>query len=75
MKREIIEGQCFGAWKVLKYDGCYEQKKSYYICQCMNCGGIYRVRADKMKSGRSTQCAPCARKNHARKKHTPMLKK
>ena len=66
MKREMIEGQRFGKWEVLSYDGCYEHKKSYYFCRCTGCGEIYRVRADKMKAGWSTQCVNCARKQRGK---------
>ncbi len=62
MKRDPLEGQYFGKWKVLSYDGCYNHKKSYYFCLCTGCGEVHRVRADKMKSGKSTQCTACARK-------------
>lgn len=67
MKREAIEGQTFGSWKVLSYDGCYNHKKSYYFCLCTKCGEVYRVRADKMKAGKSTQCVGCAKKQRAHK--------
>ena len=68
MRRDKLENQCFGYWKVLSYAGCYEHKKSYYYCQCMKCNGIYKVRADKMKSGGSTQCFACARKSQIKNK-------
>ena len=67
MKREAIEGQTFGSWKVLSYDGCYNHKKSYYFCLCTKCGEVYKVRADKMKAGKSTQRVSCAKKQRAHK--------
>ena len=60
MKREIMEGRSFGNWEVLRYDGCYDRKKSYYICKCKKCGTVHRVRADKLKSGGTSQCLSCA---------------
>ena len=33
MKREIMEGRSFGKWEVLSYDGCYDHKKSFYLCR------------------------------------------
>lgn len=54
MKREIMEGRSFGKWEVLSYDGCYDHKKSFYLCRCGGCGEIHRVRADRLKAGKST---------------------
>lgn len=62
MQREYLEGQIFGKWQVIRYNGCPDQKKSYYDCMCMGCGKVYKVRSDKMKDGTSTQCTACARK-------------
>jgi len=62
MQRECLEGQIFGKWQVISYEGCPDQKKSYYNCRCMGCGKILRVRSDKMKAGTSTRCTACARK-------------
>ena len=64
MKREIMEGRSFGKWEVLSYDGCYAHKKSFYLCRCGGCGEIHRVRADRLKAGKSTQCFNCARRQN-----------
>ncbi len=69
MKRQPLEGRLMGKWSVLDYEGC-DRKKSWYRCQCTGCGAIKSVRADKLVSGRSTQCAYC----RSKEKHYQIVK-
>ncbi len=66
MKREPLEGRMIGFWKVISYEGC-DEKKSWYKCQCTGWGAIRMVRADKLVSGRSKQCADCSFSERRRK--------
>ena len=59
MKRIPLEGQTFGKWLVLEYIGCFNGKKSYYLCRCEGCGQEYQIRADRLTGGKTTQCAAC----------------
>ena len=61
MRRKPLEGRNFGKWEVLAYEGCFNHKKMRYLCRCTNCGSIKSIRADKLKSGKTTQCAECRR--------------
>ena len=61
MRRKPLEGRHFGKWEVLAYEGCFNHKKMRYLCRCTNCGSIKSIRADKLKSGKTTQCAECRR--------------
>lgn len=54
-----LEGTTQGFWQVLAYKGC-DGKKSWYKCRCSKCGAIKLVRADKLRSGKSRQCASCS---------------
>ena len=59
MRRIPLEGQTFGKWLVLEYIGCFNGKKSYYLCRCEGCGQEYKIRADRLTGGKTTQCAAC----------------
>ncbi len=60
--RKPLEGMTFGKWYVIEYIGCFNGKKSYYLCLCNGCGDKYNIRADRLKSGRTKQCAACRAK-------------
>lgn len=67
MHREPLEGQRFGKWIVISFEGCFNHKKSRYICLCTGCGNMHSIRADKLKAGKTLQCADCRRsqmRNH-----------
>lgn len=55
-----IEGEMYGAWKVISYYGMLNDKKSAYLCECTLCGMKSIVRTDKLRSGKSTKCRTCA---------------
>lgn len=50
MQREILDGQQFGDWTVIKYAGDRKQ-----LCRC-SCGLIKEVATSSLKSGRSKNC-------------------
>ncbi len=60
-KRIPLEGTMQGYWKVLYYEGC-DGKKCWYLCECTKCGKKKFVRADKLRAGRTKQCAACRAK-------------
>ena len=51
MKREILDGQKFGEWTVLRYAGNRKQ-----LCLC-SCGNVQEVDTSSLKSGRSQHCS------------------
>ncbi|MCI9640446.1 hypothetical protein ACDL92_11915 [Ihubacter sp. mB4P-1] len=53
-----LEGKVIGFWEVIDYAGC-DGKKSWYRCRCGKCGTIKQIRADKLRDGRTKQCADC----------------
>lgn len=54
-----LEGTVQGYWSVLQFVG-NDGKKSWYLCRCLKCGRVNRVRADKLRSGKSTMCPACS---------------
>lgn len=55
MKREILDGQKFGEWTVLRYAGNRKQ-----LCLC-SCGNVQEVDTSSLKSGRSQHCSDKAK--------------
>ena len=51
MQREVLDGQHFGEWTVIRYAGNRKQ-----LCLC-SCGTIQEVDTSSLKSGRSKHCA------------------
>lgn len=52
-----LEGQRFGAWKVLGYSG-----ESRWLCYC-RCGTVARVRGQELRDGQSESCGCPGRQN------------
>ena len=71
MKHEDdLSGKEFGHWIVLELANDKTPKgKKEYFCKCRCCDGLYIIREDNLKTGRSTKCACCGLgwKNHRRK--------
>lgn len=59
-KQQQLKNQIFGVYKVLNYNIEYskEKKKTYYTCECQNCGNITNVRLDSLKKF-PQKCVKC----------------
>jgi len=55
---ELI-GHTFGDWSVLKSAQRSKSGHKQFLCKCLKCGCCKSVRADHLKSGRSTKCKQC----------------
>ena len=55
-----LTNQQFENWLVLERDYS-KQGTIYWNCKCLKCNNIYSVRGNALTSGKSTQCAQCAR--------------
>lgn len=53
-----LTGKIFGSWEVLSYEGHKKWK-----CKCLDCGNIYSVFTNNLKSGTSNKCENCANKD------------
>ena len=52
-----LEGQRFGAWKVLGYSG-----ESRWLCYCQ-CGTVAKVRGQELRHGQSESCGCSTKQN------------
>lgn len=70
MKHEDdLSGKEFGYWLVLELAPKDMLSRTHWFCKRRKCGGVYIVRQDNLKSGKSTKCACCGLnwKHHRRK--------
>lgn len=60
--REIVVGEEYGNWKILKEHGSDRDGKKVYLCEC-RCGTRKTVRGSYLKDGRSRKCKECVKKD------------
>lgn len=52
-----LTGRQFGKWKVLKLSYTAEDCKSFWLCECVDCGVQKTMRTDYVKRGKHGACA------------------
>jgi hypothetical protein len=66
---EILPGQRYNHWTVIREDPERRNGLRCYVCQC-DCGSVHVVRSQALRNGGSKQCKSCASATH-RKTKTP----
>lgn len=64
--RQLIDlsGQVFGMWKVLNRDEANDKiGKTMWECKCLQCGKVFSVNSQALRTGKSKACRSCSRKN------------
>jgi hypothetical protein len=63
-RKHKLEGRTIGSWEVIEFLG-----SPFYLCKCLKCGCLKRVRTQSLTEGTSNQCQSCERQQPTKHGH------